>query len=142
MAAPFQPGSSVSRDSTSSLKFKALSAESYRLDSPPFTGAAVAGAGPVTRELSEGTDGTQTDKVASRLRDQLTNVHMQSSSRSRDGDVTPWELDSGLDDELDEYQDCEHAEVPVDPTRWRSPNHHPVPLQGESLVRTRIFMAG
>lgn len=142
MAAPIRTSSSVSRDSASSLRYKALSAESYRLDSPPFTGAAAAGIGPVTRELAEGGDGTQIDKVASRLRDQLQTGQIQSSSRHRDGDVTPWELDSGMDDELDECQDCEHAEIPVDPTRLRSSSSQPVPRQGETLVRIWMLMAG
>jgi len=41
------------RDSVSTLRYKALNSESYRLDSPPFTGAAVTGGGPVTKELGQ-----------------------------------------------------------------------------------------
>ena len=33
------------RDAKTSLRYQALNADSYHLDSPPFTGAAVAGAG-------------------------------------------------------------------------------------------------
>ena len=46
--------SGQAQDSVSTLRYKALNAESYRLDSPPFTGAAVTGAGPVTKELGQG----------------------------------------------------------------------------------------
>jgi len=52
MFAPKAPCTS-GRDSVSTLKYKALNSESYRLDSPPFTGAAVTGGGPVTKELGQ-----------------------------------------------------------------------------------------
>ncbi|WFD27426.1 hypothetical protein MNAN1_002422 [Malassezia nana] len=84
---------------------RALSIDEFLLQSPPFTGAAVTGAGPVTRELAEGREGTLVDQDTSRLSANMNKCNIQSSSRPIDGDVTPWELESGLDDELDEYQD-------------------------------------
>ena len=51
--APGERHTIVGGDPAMALRFKALSADSYRLDSPPFTGAAVTGAGPVTQALGE-----------------------------------------------------------------------------------------
>lgn len=116
-------GAANGSDSVSSLRYQALSRDSYRLDSPPFTGAAVEGEGPVTRGLDPGHASTEND-----ARD-------AGRGKRADGDVPSWKLEGAhrsvpgeLDDELDEYEE------PLSTDSHRSPYAHPVPRQGESLV--------
>lgn len=111
-------------DTSASLRFKALSADSYRLDSPPFTGAAVTGAGPVTQALGEPVDEA-----------------MAAHANVRDDDVPAW----GLDKDETAMSDNEsgvsiHDEAPISMTpvegsrrKPRSPYIAPVPRQGQTL---------
>ncbi|PKI83974.1 nicotinamide-nucleotide adenylyltransferase [Malassezia vespertilionis] len=94
----------ASGDSAVSLRYKALSADSYHLDSPPFTGAAVTGHGPVTQGLAPAGIEAQDGAMSGALQ-------MDAQTMSSDADVPRFLLDAQymqrireFDEELDEQQ--------------------------------------
>ena len=112
----------------SALRYQALNKDSYHLDSPPFTGAAVTGAGPVTQGLEQ--------PVPNTIRTAAGVSHAREPRKTPyDSDVPRWALDSRqsrepeeLDEELDESQAGAEAHEAT-----RSPYTAPVPRQGESM---------
>lgn len=134
-------GASAAADTTP-LRYKALNADSYRLDSPPFTGAAVTGAGPITRELEYHGDITQTNIRASVGKHGGTNLRAQTEMSLIDNDVPSWALDrTGADgeyvEELDEAEEDRAPQPQLDDPR--SPYIQPVPRQSESKVHVARF---
>ena len=135
--------SSATPEGVSSLRYQALNKDSYRLDSPPFTGAAVTGAGPVTQGLD------QPLPTSVRAAGSASQVPPAASSHSTvvpvhgryDRDVPTWALDrhtsepGELDDELDEHKDTTKAPTEEEDASIKSPFTAPVPRQGESMVR-------
>ena len=121
-------------DGITSLRYQALNRDSYRLDSPPFTGAAVTGAGPVTQGLEQPMPNT------TRAEGGVARARTPHRGR-RDGDVPRWALDarrtdgSGEIDETEELDEELDASQVVDETfhALRSPQTAPVPRQGESM---------
>ncbi|KAI3627901.1 NMA1 [Malassezia furfur] len=121
-------------DGITSLRYQALNRDSYRLDSPPFTGAAVTGAGPVTQGLEQPMPNT------TRAEGGVARARTPHRGR-RDGDVPRWALDarrtdgSGEIDETEELDEELDASQVVDETfhALRSPHTAPVPRQGESM---------
>ncbi|WFD42541.1 nicotinamide-nucleotide adenylyltransferase [Malassezia psittaci] len=110
----------------SSLRYQALNKDSYRLDSPPFTGAAVSGAGPVTQGLE--------NPVMNRA----NTAAGQSRERTLDRDVPSWNLSheqknkSASPDELDEELDASGL-IPYPQEVTRSPHMKAIPRQGQSM---------
>ncbi|WFC98455.1 nicotinamide-nucleotide adenylyltransferase [Malassezia yamatoensis] len=121
------PGS----EGLSSLRYQALNKDSYRLDSPPFTGAAVSGAGPVTQGLE--------NPVMNRV-NTAAGQSREASSRERtsDRDVPHWNLSlvqqnkSSSPDELDEELDASGL-MPYPQEVNRSPHTKAIPRQGQSM---------
>ena len=123
--------SGQAQDSVSTLRYKALNAESYRLDSPPFTGAAVTGAGPVTKELGQGSHDQAAFK--SYVVTRGTDDQRGYGQDRQDADVQPWALDAELDEELDGYAECERENTIRQTKKVHSPYFQAVPRQGESM---------
>lgn len=122
--APGERHTIVGGDPAMALRFKALSADSYRLDSPPFTGAAVTGAGPVTQALGESVE----------------EVKAINSGVVANDDVPAWLLDKdegALSDNESGGSDTHEVSFGMtpavsEPRKPRSPFAAPVPRQSQT----------
>ncbi|WFD31338.1 nicotinamide-nucleotide adenylyltransferase [Malassezia sp. CBS 17886] len=86
-----------------SLRYQALNKDSYRLDSPPFTGAAVSGAGPVTKGMGHADEGQiigVQSEPATAACTTPTNVFSSACVPRQDGDVPGLVLDASRGNRL------------------------------------------
>ena len=139
----------ASHDPASSLRYQALSADSYRLDSPPFTGAAVTGAGPVVE--GPGAPDERVANAGSTARSDDMDCACNDPDSRADRDVPQWVLDSGaqphsdapqrtesatpaeLDEELDEPSSAGETQPHSHPHPHPHRSPCQVPRQGQSM---------